>query len=582
MTTLQTPDQAARHKHQSRTLTRRSLLHGMLAGGAVLGGGVVLSGCTKKSSPNDLHTGGPVTLTVGGVPTPGPYPIMPTKEAQAKDPTSKGYGAAMQLWLDDHPGFKLKHISFDTNDQQKLTTGITGGTAPDIFIGNVLGDWGDDAIRSAFTQGLAADCTAAANRHKFADKLAAGVKPAWQAWDMDGKHYGLPYEFGVGGGGPGVLWRRDFVQQTGMAPPTTDPSTWNWEYLRKLAKAQTTSSRKGISMESWMYWIPLGAEQQGMLTDRPTPATGWNWTADWTSNADQWVRVIENFRAMEFQDNSVMTGINMDPAAPADAFDNDKLAMQITANAAPLFANSADPTSLAAWAKKKGKSVNELVQWTRVPYGVLGSYDKGSSTTPAMISFSPDLDANALDTAVAFHTFMMGTGLVKQMKVIYDTTHDLQNVYCGSYSTMIPTSTIAPVFAEVTRELPGSAEQAWGKEFLDPVFEALNMATPPVTADYFPTEKNPAPSSTPTDDAINRWAFEPKHIDIRSDLQKVEDTTNKLRRSFKSSIPDDEFTAAAKKYFGAVDKFWVDRAPQWHGQLFAPWYESKVKPALGE
>ncbi|HZC26145.1 MAG TPA: extracellular solute-binding protein, partial [Actinopolymorphaceae bacterium] len=188
------------------TLTRRSLLRAFAAGGTLLTGGIALSACQKKSAQGGSKASD-VTLKIGGVPTADPYPVMPTAEVTKKDANARGYAAALRGWLEQNPGVKVTHIHADVQDTDALVTSVGGGTAPDLFIGNVLGSWGTGNIRNAFVQGLAADVTDLAEKYGFGGKLNPVVKPAWDFWQIDGKRYGLPYEYS--GAGQGLYYRKD-------------------------------------------------------------------------------------------------------------------------------------------------------------------------------------------------------------------------------------------------------------------------------------------------------------------------------------------------------------------------------------
>jgi hypothetical protein len=558
-------------------LTRRSLLRAFAAGGVLLSGGATLSACQRNTGGGGGRGSADVTLKIGGVPNADPYPVMPSAATQKKDPNAKGYAEALQSWLDDNPGVKLNHINADIQDTEALVAAVGGGTAPDLFIGNVLGSWGTGDIRNAFVQGLAADITELAEQYGFGEKLNPVVKPAWDFWAVEGKRYALPYEYS--GAGQGLYYRKDFLATADIDDIAFD-QTWTWSKVREIAKATTQGKRKGIGLVSWNYWAPLSANAHGLLTQLPAPDQNWNWRSDFTTHADTWVRAIELFRGMVYTDESVMTDISLEDTAVVDAFGRAEIGMWM-GNPAALTHAPSDP-AVSEFVTLDNTSYEEVVGWIPLPYGDLGFFDGSSRYTAALISFRPDADEDVLDKAVSLHTYMMGPGLTKQMTVINDETKDLRNVYGGYVAgSMIPTNTMIPVFAESIEDLPGSPEEAWGQRIVDAYSSGTKLAPTPPEELFFPAEENPGPPSTASDDALNRWAFEKKTVDIRSDLAKLERTLNKTNEGFSSSIEDETFKESARKYYQELDTVWAKEAPEFHSQVYAPWYQEKVLPALG-
>ena len=555
------------------TLTRRSALRAFAAGGVWLAGGAVLSGCQRETSGGSSSE---VTLKIGGATGAEPYPVMPSAAIQKKDANAKGYAEALTSWLDDNPGVKLTHIKADVQNTDALVASIGGGTAPDLFIGNVLGSWGTGPIRDAFVQGLAADVTDLASKYGFAKKLNPVVKPAWDFWAVDGKRFGLPYEYS--GAGQGLYYRRDFLEAAGIEDIPFD-HTWTWSRVREIAKATTAGNRKGIALVNWNFWAPLSANGHGLLTQLPAPDQKWHWKADYATYRETWVKAVELFRGMLYTDQSVRTDITFTDQQASDAFGRAQVGMWM-GNPAALTHSPNDP-SMSKFVSLNKKPYEEVVSWIPVPYGDQGYFDGTARYSAAMISFRPDADDAVLDKAVSLHAFMMGPGLTTQMKVINDQTKDLRNVYGGYVGgSMIPTNTMIPIFAESLTDLPGSAEEAWGKSIVDAYSAGTKLAPTPPRELFFPAEQNPGPSGTASDDAINRFAFERSGVDIAADFEKLERTLNKTYESFSSSIDADTFSAAAKKYYGELDKLLREEATEFHAEVYGPWYSDKVLPAL--
>ena len=501
-----------------------------------------------------------VTLKTGG----WPYGPMPPAKDQKENPATKAYADVLRAWLDQNPGVKLEAIEFDVWDQQALTTAVTGGTAPAFYPGNVLGGWNNAATKSAFVQGLAADVTALIEEYRFADKMADYVRPIWDSWQLDGAYYAAPQGFGAGNG---VYYRRDLVREEGLAEPQPG---WTWDDLATLAVGLTEGQRKGIALQAFGLEWWLNTEGWSLLTRVPAPATSWNWTYDYTSRADVWIDIVGKYRTLAFDDGAVLSDVSFaDPDVTA-AFSQGRVAMMPNNQFFMLGdPNTADtPGNLA---KKLGKPINDVVGWIQHPVGTHGNI---GNTQPflTVLSFSPDLDEDALDKAMSLHDYMtFGDGYVDQKKAAYDATKDLQKVYTD------PT----PLRKDAEIEgVPGTLADAWGEQYAEAVRAAAAIPLLPAPDQYLPVEANQGPNETAEQDAQSRWMYERGDLDVRADLQKVEQTRNQQAESFTSSVSDEEFVAGAKEYFAALDAFWAEHAPEFSSQVFRPWYEQTVVPAL--
>lgn len=56
---------------------------------------------------------------------------------------------------------------------------------------------------------------------------------------------------------------------------------------------------------------------------------------------------------------------------------------------------------------------------------------------------------------------------------------------------------------------------------------------------------------------------------------------NQQAQSFSSSLSDEEFVAGAREYYAALDAFWQEHAPEWHAQVYTPWYTEGPRPGRG-
>ena len=66
-----------------------------------------------------------------------------------------------------------------------------------------------------------------------------------------------------------------------------------------------------------------------------------------------------------------------------------------------------------------------------------------------------------------------------------------------------------------------------------------------------------------------------------ADLKQLEETMNQQAASFTSEIPDDQFIAGAKAFYEAQAAYWEENSPEFYTNVFKPWYDSLVAPALG-
>lgn len=541
-----------------RPMSRRSFLRaaGTVGGLASLG---VLSACSREGSG-----GGAVVLKVGPE---GTFAAMPSKAEQKGNVTLQAYADALQKWYDANPGVELRKTSIDIWDQEAMVTAVAGGTAPAIYPSNPLGDWSQPEINSAFRQGLAADVTDRIDSSGLVAKLSDFVRPAWEsAWKVGGKYYGVPGGYSVG---DGIFYRRDLFAEADLAEPTPE---WTWADVHRMARALTVKDRKGIAEPAWALSMRFTSAGSGLLTELPAPDTKWHWTSDYTSMADTWVAIIEDFRRLMFEDRSIVSDISYNSWNEVSAaFLRDDVAMR-PGNSTSYFDSPDSDTSFASLARRLDKPVGDVVGWMSYPLGEQGQFPGRRSFITAY-SFNPDLDAEALDACFSLYSFMIGPGLVQQANAVYEKTKDLRQVYDAG--------TLTPILADTRSKLPGSPEEAWGKQFVDAVLRAGSRMVVPERSSYLPPEEKAGPSSKASEDAFSRWMYERGSIDLRADLRRLEETLNKQAESFSSSVGKEEFVTGAKKYFAAHDAFWKEDAPEFHEQIFRPWYEDRVLPALG-
>ncbi|MEQ7124109.1 hypothetical protein ABN034_06250 [Actinopolymorpha sp. B11F2] len=362
-------------------------------------------------------------------------------------------------------------------------------------------------------------------------------------------------------------YRADLIKEQGLKEPTPD---WTWGDVRELARGLTTDKRKGIGLQSWGLGMRMAADGMGMFTEIPAPETSWNWRWDYTTNADTWAPLVEGVRGMIFEDKSVLADVTLNDPDIWNAFIGGTAAMHN--NSMVFFTNSPDEdTTNVVMEKRFDKPLEELVGWMTQPIGTNGRIGTTQGQTD-LLSYSPDLDEDALDAAVNLHTYMSGDGYILQKKAIFDQTKDPRRIYDWA--------NVTPIFAGIVEALPSSPDEARGTKFMDAVRHATQIPLVPQTSLYFPAEENSGPTTTAYDDATQKWYSEAK-VDIRADLRNLEQTRNKQAADFTSSAADEEFVAAAQKYYGDHATYWEKNAPGFYQNVFKGWYDQTVAPALG-
>jgi Bacterial extracellular solute-binding protein len=543
--------------------TRRDFLKVAGLAGALAGTGSLLSACSKPGSGGGSGSSD-VTLAVS---PDGPYGPMPTEKEQKDSIGNRVYADALQAWLKKNPGVKLKKVSVNVWDQDTIRTALTGGTAPAAFISNVIGGWDAAGIRSAFLQGLAADVTPLVDESQLLPKLAEYAKPIWEkSWSINGTYYAAPSSYNVG---VGIHFRKDLVQELGLKMPD---ATWTWADVRELAKGFTEGKRKGIALQSWGLQGGVSAEGLGLLSEVPAPSTSWNWAWDYSSNGAYWAKIIGEMRDMRFKDQSVMADVTFGDGEIWNAFVRGDACMHMNTVVFYTAEPTAETTHVAL-AKKLDKPVEEVVGWLPPPLGRNGyrpDYQQGQIDS---VSFSPDLGDDALSAIFDLHVFMIGDGFVQQKNALYDDAKDLKQIYNFA--------NITPVLKDTLEGMPGSPDEAWGKEFMDAVRAAGQHDRMPETSWFIPVEETAGPETNAIDDAFSKWWYESGTPDVAADLKRTEDVRNTQAKSFTSSVSDEDFIEGARKYYNAHNDFWQKNSPEFHTQVFTPFYEQKIRPALG-
>jgi len=108
-----------------------------------------------------------------------------------------------------HPTVTIEVVPIETNDLQRnrLPAALLTNDPPDIFQA-----WGGGEMQEQVDGGYLKDITS------LVQPEVASIGAAAKIWSVDGKQYGLPYNFGV----EGFWYNKDVFTQAGItAPPTT-------------------------------------------------------------------------------------------------------------------------------------------------------------------------------------------------------------------------------------------------------------------------------------------------------------------------------------------------------------------------
>src|SRR5690348_10402713 len=108
-----------------------------------------------------------------------------------------------------HPTVTIKITAVETNDLQRnrLPAALLSGNPPDIFQA-----WGGGEMAEQVKTDYLKDITAQTKAE------VASMGPAASIWSVDGKQYGLPFDFGI----EGFWYNKDLFTKAGItAPPTT-------------------------------------------------------------------------------------------------------------------------------------------------------------------------------------------------------------------------------------------------------------------------------------------------------------------------------------------------------------------------
>jgi raffinose/stachyose/melibiose transport system substrate-binding protein len=142
-----------------------------------------------------------------------------------------------------HPTVTIEVVPIETNDLQRnrLPAALLTNDPPDVFQA-----WGGGEMVEQVAAGYVKDIT------DLVQPEVASIGAAAKIWSVDGKQYGLPYNFGV----EGFWYNKDIFKQAGIAaPPTTfDDLKADITKLKTVAGVAPISVGAGDSWPAAHWW----------------------------------------------------------------------------------------------------------------------------------------------------------------------------------------------------------------------------------------------------------------------------------------------------------------------------------------
>lgn len=496
-----------------------------------------------------------------------PFGPLPKSDAIAADPGQKSYASALQDWLDKNPGVSVEGTDLNIWDTQALVTAISGGTAPAAYNASTAGGYNQAATFAAFKQGLFADITPLIEKYKItsrlADYAAAAVERTGQ---VGGQYFTLPTEFSVY---MGTHYRKDLVRELGLKEPQVG---WTWDDFRVLIKGLTSTKdkRKGVCLQKWAAGGMFDAHGFNLVSNVPAPEQGWHWAADYTSNP-LWAKLAEGYRELMFKDQAILSDVALGDDDYAKAFGTG--ATGVMWNGIGFFTRpKTNAQTLLGLEEVTGKPIDEVVGFTELPRGTNGFYTN-RATGIGGPSFNPDLSPEALEKAFSLVDYLSyGEGRTIQAVGTWEATKDLKQVF---------QTALTPDGVTTFEGVPGSFEEAWGKNIAASARAVASIANPPDQANFFPAEKNPGPDTKAFDDMLSTVSSVADGVDVNAELKKAQDAKNQQITGFTSSTSAEDFKKSAQAFYAANDAFWQKNAPTFYADVYQPWYEKNVKPNIG-
>jgi raffinose/stachyose/melibiose transport system substrate-binding protein len=230
---------------------------------------VVLAACSGggSASPSAASSAAPsVAAPSAAAPSPSEASTEPVTiewwNLQTNDPGKTLLKTLATEYMAAHPNVTIKETVLENEAlKTKIATAMQAGTPPDVFQ-----SWGGGGLAEQVAAGLVKDITA--DVADWADTMNAGAMGIYQ---VDGKQYGIPYNFGM----VGFWYNKALFTQAGI---TAAPTTWD-ELLAdigKLKDAKITPIALG-GKDKWpgmFWWAYLSIRQGGQAALEPAVNDG--------------------------------------------------------------------------------------------------------------------------------------------------------------------------------------------------------------------------------------------------------------------------------------------------------------------
>ena len=194
---------------------------------------------------------------------------------------------AADAFMGLHPGVKINVVTLENEAlKDRISADMAAGSPPDVFQ-----SWGSGVLRQQVDAGMVQDITDAVADIK--DEISPGAMSLYQ---LDGRQYGIPYNFGL----VGLWYNSDLLAEAGIEAPAT---TWQ-EFLDQVqilkdAGITPISIGAGDQWPAMFWWAYLATRIGGQEALDNAIATG-----DWTGEA--FVRAGEELKRL----------VDMDPFQP--------------------------------------------------------------------------------------------------------------------------------------------------------------------------------------------------------------------------------------------------------------------------
>jgi raffinose/stachyose/melibiose transport system substrate-binding protein len=236
-----------------------------------------------------------------------------------------------------HPTVTIKITAVETNDLQRnrLPAALLSGNPPEVFQA-----WGGgemvEQVKSDYLKDLTADT-----------KTEVGsMGPAAKIWSVDGKQYGLPFDFGI----EGFWYNKDLFTRAGIGAPPTTLDELNAD-VTKLKAANVTPIALGAG-DKWPagHWWYNFAVRDCPPTALANASTKQDFTDPCFGKAGQ---DLQTFLATKpFQPNFLATSGQVGATSSAGLLANGKAAMELMGAwdggvMQTLTANQKEPTFLS-------------------------------------------------------------------------------------------------------------------------------------------------------------------------------------------------------------------------------------------